>query len=760
MTKNFIKLLVIDEDDFFLQNIKSSLESDFYIRTEKSTQESLQLLKSFAPDIVLLSCEMSDTPFINILDKLTENSPGTLRLVTSKDFKNIENILESLNNGKTHHYFRKPLDYQALKRTISTKLINKHSHYAGTVAGGDVDSVLGGPGSIEHSGAYKKLATIIDKAKEAEKLKELSEIQLASVENIKNDCIDQIKRVVDEGKKFKDEVLTLQNAIVDLKNKDEERIKFKKQLDELDQEKNALTRSYQEIQAKYSDKEKITIEEKKKLQNEIDKFRENYKETLKQKEDLKNVLDEIESSINTSTANEPIVNISKEQKDVEGKRSILIVDDEDEIRKAISHNLSSFYTVYSAESADKGVEEFKKHPDIGVIISDHKMPGKSGLEFAAEIRRIDPFIPILLLTGHQEHEKVIAAMNAGYINKYFEKPFPSKKLKDEAENAMDSYRNRLTEKTIVKGSAGSLDRIKNLCSNLENFKLINSTLKDQNEELNKKNEQMLATSTELKNKVLDLENSVPKEREAMRAQMKLTVENFEKDMKEKSDRMLADLEEKKNILTEENRKEVEKINLQLTAEKERAQKEQEQFKNEMQKMQSEFEDKKTKQQQQLKEEREKMLKDSEEEMTKLKNDMNNMKANMEATFKQEVEEKKKLIESELTKLQEQKKKAEEEVTQIRAAATWELDQLKAEVAKKEQEVTNQLAQSNRVLQESEEQINILQKQNKELEEEFKKVLSEREKLLKECQEIRSTLDLTTQSREAIQEELAQLKAVR
>ncbi|MBF0360249.1 MAG: response regulator [Oligoflexia bacterium] len=762
MTKNSIKLLVIDEDQTYLENVKASLANEFYLRTEKSAKESLVLLKSFVPDVVLLSCELRDTSYFEFLKELNKINSYILKLVTSKDFKNIEDVVDSINSGHIHYYFRRPLNYQALKKIIYNKFKSYGGQYAyaAQAEGGsyNYDNYIFSP--EEYNSAYKKLATIIDTAKEAEKIKHEAEIQLASVDDIKNDCINQIKKVVSEGKKFKDEVLNLKSTIEDLKNKDEERIQFKKQLDELNQEKDILDRSYQNIQTKLNDQAKITAEEKKKLQNEVDKFKENYKETLKQKEDLKNILDEIESSINSSTVNEPILNISKEQQDVEGKKSILIVDDENEIRQAISNNLSTSYTVYSAESADKGLEEFKNHPDIGVIISDHKMPRKSGLEFAEEVRRIDSFVPILLLTGHQEHEKVIAAMNAGFINKYFQKPYPSKKLKEEAESAMDSYRNRLTEKTIVKGSAGSLDRIKNLCANLENLKLINNTLKDQNKEFEEKTQKMLNSTNELKNKIMELETSVPKEREKMQAQMKVTLENFERDMKEKSERMLANLEEQKNILTEENRKEVERINGELKAEKERAQKEQEQFKKEMENMQRDFEEKKSKQQQQLKDEREKMIKDAEAEVKKLQDEMNTMKINLEQAFKKEMEEKKKFIEQELVKLEEQKKKAENDIVQIKAAATFELDQLKADVARKEQEVNNQLAKSKRIVQESEEQINLLKKQNKELADEFTKIMYEREKLLKECKEIQTTLDLTTQSREAIQDELAQLKAAR
>ncbi|MBF0366496.1 MAG: response regulator [Oligoflexia bacterium] len=744
MTKNFVKLLVIDHDENFLENIKLALDDEFYVQAERSGKELLKLVEDFLPNVVLVSCELVDTPFLKLFDQLQERHPNVLRLVTSTDFTNIETILESLNSGQAHNYFRKPLDYNSLKRTIHSKVIGN--------LGGNAFS------TEEHDAAYRKLGTIIEKAKQAEKLKQQSEIQLAAVEDIKKECIDQIKKVVDGSKKYKEEVATLSSTIDDLKNKDAERLQFKKHLEELEQEKNSLNKSYQEMHSKFSDQERIAAEEKKKMQNEVDQFKSNYQEALKQKNSIKKMLDDIEVSISAVPADDPMLTIAQEQKSVAGKKSILVVDDEVEIRTAIARNLSSAYTVYIAENADQGVAEFKKHQnDIGTVVTDNKMPVKSGLEFAKEIRNIDAYMPIILLTGHQEHYKVIAAMNAGNINNYFQKPCPSKQLKEEIDGVMESYRKRLSEKSLVKGSAGSLERIQNLLTTLENLKLINKKLKEQNQDLDQKQQQMLSSTTELRNKIVELETSVPKEREAMRAQMKQQLEDFEQEMQEKERKLLNELEEKKKILTEENRKEIERINCALMQEKELAQKEQEQFKKELESMKSEFESRKTEQQQQLQREREQMIKEAEAEVNKTKQDMILMKTTLEENFKKEVEEKKKLLSSELLKLEEQKNKAKDEMTQIRAAATWELDQLKVEVAKKEQESSNLLAQSKRLVSESEEQISLLQRQNKELEQEFSKVLSERDKLMKECHAIKESMDLVVQSREAIQEELVQLK---
>ncbi len=106
--------------------------------------------------------------------------------------------------------------------------------------------------------------------------------------------------------------------------------------------------------------------------------------------------------------------------------SILIVDDEPQIRRVLRATLSSQgYTVAEARTGDEALEQIRgQRPDL--ILLDVNMPGRSGLEVCREIRASSD-IPIIMLTvRNSEHDKV-QALDAG-ADDYVVKPFGSEEL--------------------------------------------------------------------------------------------------------------------------------------------------------------------------------------------------------------------------------------------------------------------------------------------------------------------------------------------
>ena len=106
--------------------------------------------------------------------------------------------------------------------------------------------------------------------------------------------------------------------------------------------------------------------------------------------------------------------------------SILIVDDEPQIRRVLRATLSSQgYTVAEARTGDDALEQIRgQRPDL--ILLDVNMTGRSGLEVCREIRASSD-IPIIMLTvRNSEHDKV-QALDAG-ADDYVVKPFGSEEL--------------------------------------------------------------------------------------------------------------------------------------------------------------------------------------------------------------------------------------------------------------------------------------------------------------------------------------------
>ena len=81
------------------------------------------------------------------------------------------------------------------------------------------------------------------------------------------------------------------------------------------------------------------------------------------------------------------------------------------------------YEILTAISADEGMVMLEKHPDIKIILSDQRMPEKTGVQFFEEVSKRYPNPVRMLLTGYVDIESVIKAINHGHIYRFLTKPW-------------------------------------------------------------------------------------------------------------------------------------------------------------------------------------------------------------------------------------------------------------------------------------------------------------------------------------------------
>jgi len=107
----------------------------------------------------------------------------------------------------------------------------------------------------------------------------------------------------------------------------------------------------------------------------------------------------------------------------ENKARVFVVDDEDYIRDLYKDVFESAgLTVFSACNGDEAVNIFKtlkNRPDI--IIMDHRMPGKDGIQTTKEILKMDPSVPIIFSSADISVRE--QALEAGACS-FWAKPFP------------------------------------------------------------------------------------------------------------------------------------------------------------------------------------------------------------------------------------------------------------------------------------------------------------------------------------------------
>lgn len=79
---------------------------------------------------------------------------------------------------------------------------------------------------------------------------------------------------------------------------------------------------------------------------------------------------------------------------------ILVVDD-DPIAAAITQAIleEAGHATMVAETAEEALSAARKDPDIELVVSDHHMPGTSGIELLGELRGAGVLVPFVLLSG-------------------------------------------------------------------------------------------------------------------------------------------------------------------------------------------------------------------------------------------------------------------------------------------------------------------------------------------------------------------------
>ena len=129
----------------------------------------------------------------------------------------------------------------------------------------------------------------------------------------------------------------------------------------------------------------------------------------------------------------------------------VIIDDNAHMRRILRTLLHIFGAreVIEAEDGAAGLEAFMQHvPDI--VITDWAMPIFDGLELTRMIRQpganANPFVPIIMVTGHSEKQHVMAARDAG-VTEFLVKPLSAKALYERILNVVINPRPFVRTKT-------------------------------------------------------------------------------------------------------------------------------------------------------------------------------------------------------------------------------------------------------------------------------------------------------------------------
>lgn len=131
---------------------------------------------------------------------------------------------------------------------------------------------------------------------------------------------------------------------------------------------------------------------------------------------------------------------------------ILLIDDELSVLNTLKLSLfKENYKLHFANCAEEALNVLKKH-DVAVIVSDHQMPGKNGVDLLTEIRQLRPDTIRILLTGDCDSVCIIDSINKAHVYLFLSKPVAGKEIRKIIKDAVDKYHEGKIIKQVEDGN--------------------------------------------------------------------------------------------------------------------------------------------------------------------------------------------------------------------------------------------------------------------------------------------------------------------
>jgi two-component system, probable response regulator PhcQ len=120
--------------------------------------------------------------------------------------------------------------------------------------------------------------------------------------------------------------------------------------------------------------------------------------------------------------------------------SILYVDDEEMSLKYFARAFSDQFRIFTATNALDGFKLLEAHQnEIGLLMTDQRMPGEKGVWLLEKARQLQPRIIRILATAYADMDAAIAAVNTGAIYKYVTKPWDPPQLENTLKRGLEFF---------------------------------------------------------------------------------------------------------------------------------------------------------------------------------------------------------------------------------------------------------------------------------------------------------------------------------
>jgi len=136
-------------------------------------------------------------------------------------------------------------------------------------------------------------------------------------------------------------------------------------------------------------------------------------------------------------------------------KKVLLVDDDDSIRWVLNELLVDMeLQVTQTNNADDAIALLQK-TKFDLLISDVRMPGKSGIELLNQCQKDFPNLPVIIMTAHSDLDSAVTAYTKGAFE-YLPKPFDLDEVSEIVERALMPKQNKKDDSKITAGNKFSI----------------------------------------------------------------------------------------------------------------------------------------------------------------------------------------------------------------------------------------------------------------------------------------------------------------
>ncbi len=139
-------------------------------------------------------------------------------------------------------------------------------------------------------------------------------------------------------------------------------------------------------------------------------------------------------------------------------QKVLYIDDEKNNLITFQLTLEKWFSIQISTSPQEAIEIIDRE-DIGVLVTDQRMPDMTGLDLASEVQKKYPWLSIIIVTAFDDSETVMKAVNQGGIYRYILKPWDLEDIRQSINNAIENTELRKSNINLIENLKGKNSKL-------------------------------------------------------------------------------------------------------------------------------------------------------------------------------------------------------------------------------------------------------------------------------------------------------------